>query len=62
MDPAGCLSFDIGLAAGRDEARFALVRHDGSTWSTAPKLYRDPDHNHVSASVTGLRVYALVQQ
>ena len=56
------VSYSDGLAAGRDESRFALVRYDGAIWSTAPKLYRDPDHNHVSASVTGLGVYALVQQ
>jgi hypothetical protein len=56
------VSYSDGLAAGRDESRFALVRYDGSIWSTAPKLYRDADHNHVSASVAGLGVYALVQQ
>ena len=36
--------------------------YDGMTWTVAPKLYRDPASNHVSASVTGLGVYALVQQ
>jgi len=56
------VSYSDALAAGRDESRFALVRYDGTTWSTAPKLYRDPANNHISASVTGLGVYALVQQ
>jgi hypothetical protein len=56
------LSYSDGLAAGRDESRFALMRYDGTTWSEAPKLFRDPANNTVSASVTGLGVYALVQQ
>lgn len=56
------LSYSDALAAGRDESRFSLMYYDGTAWATAPKLYRDPDHNTVSASVTGLGVYALVQQ
>jgi hypothetical protein len=56
------LSYSDTLAAGRDESRFALMRYDGTSWSTAPKLFRDAANNHVSASVTGLGVYALVQQ
>ena len=56
------ISYSDALAAGRDESRFALMRYDGSSWTAAPKLYRDPANNHVSASVTGLGVYALVQQ
>jgi len=56
------ISYSDTLAAGRDETRFALMRYDGTTWSTAPKLFRDAANNHVSASVTGLGVYALVQQ
>jgi hypothetical protein len=56
------VSYSDALAAGRDEARFALMRYDGTTWTTAPKLYRDSANNHVSASVAELGVYALVQQ
>jgi len=56
------ISYSDALAAGRDESRFALMRYDGTTWTVAPKLYMDPASNHVSASVTGLGVYALVQQ
>jgi hypothetical protein len=56
------VSYSDALAAGRDESRFTLMRYDGTTWTTAPKLFRDPANNHVSASVTGLGVYALVQQ
>lgn len=56
------ISYSDALAAGRDESRFALMRYDGTTWTEAPKLYKDPASNHVSASVTGLGVYALVQQ
>ena len=56
------ISYSDALAAGRDESRFALMRYDGTSWTAAPKLYRDPANNHVSASVTGLGVYALVQQ
>jgi hypothetical protein len=56
------VSYSDALAFGRDEARFALMYYDGTAWTTAPKLNRDPASNHVSASVTGLGVYALVQQ
>jgi len=56
------VSYSDTLAVGRDEARFALMRYDGTTWTAAPKLVRDANNNHVSASVTGLGVYALVQQ
>jgi hypothetical protein len=56
------VSYSEALAAGRDESRLALMFYDGTTWTTAPKLYRDAAANHVSASVTGLGVYALVQQ
>jgi len=56
------VSYTDALAAGRDETRFALMFFDGTTWTVAPKLYRDAANNHVSASVTGLGVYALVQQ
>jgi hypothetical protein len=56
------VSYSDGLAAGRDESRFSLMRYDGTTWTVAPKQLRDPVNNHVSASVTGLGVYALVQQ
>jgi hypothetical protein len=56
------VSYTEALAAGRDESRFALMYYDGTTWSLAPKLVRDAANNHVSASVTGLGVYALVQQ
>jgi len=56
------VSYSDTLAAGRDESRFALMFYDGTTWTPAPKLYRDPAGNHVSASVTSLGVYALVQQ
>jgi hypothetical protein len=56
------ISYSDALAAGRDESRFALMFYDGTTWIAAPKLYKDPASNHVSASVTGLGVYALVQQ
>lgn len=56
------ISYSDALAAGRDESRFALMRYDGTTWAVAPKLYQDAASNHVSASVTGLGVYALVQQ
>jgi hypothetical protein len=56
------VSYSDALAAGRDESRFALMFYDGTTWTVAPKLYRDPASNHVSASVTGLGIYALVQQ
>jgi hypothetical protein len=56
------VSYSDALAAGRDEARFALMRYDGTTWTTAPKLFRDSANNHVSVSVTELGVYALVQQ
>jgi hypothetical protein len=56
------ITYSDALAAGRDESRFALMRYDGTTWTVAPKLFRDAASNHVSASVTGLGVYALVQQ
>ena len=56
------VSYSEELAAGRDETRLTLMYFDGMTWTVASKLYRDPDNNHVSASVTGLGVYALVQQ
>ena len=56
------ISYSEALAAGRDETRFALMFYDGTTWTTAPKLFRDAANNHVSASVTGLGVYAVVQQ
>jgi hypothetical protein len=48
-------------AAGCDETRFSLMFYDGAAWTVAPKLFRDPANNHGS-SVTGLGVYALVQQ
>jgi len=56
------VSYTDALAAGHDESRFALMYYNGSAWTVAPKLYRDAANNHVSASVTGLGVYALVQQ
>jgi len=56
------VSYTDALTVERDESRFALMFYDGTTWTVAPKLYRDADNNHVSASVTGLGVYALVQQ
>jgi hypothetical protein len=56
------VSYTDALAAGRDETRFALMFYDGVGWTVAPKLVRDAANNHVSASVTGLGVYALVQQ
>jgi hypothetical protein len=43
------VSYTDELAAGRDESRFALMFYDGATWTTAPKLFRDPAGNHVSA-------------
>jgi hypothetical protein len=56
------VSYSDALAAGRDESRFALMHYDGTTWTTAPKLFRDAANYHVSVSVTELGVYALVQQ
>jgi hypothetical protein len=56
------LTYSDALAAGHDESRFALMYYNGTGWAAAPKLYQDPANNTVSASVTGLGVYALVQQ
>jgi hypothetical protein len=56
------VSYTDEVAAGHDESRFALMYFDGTGWTVAPKLFRDAANNHVSASVTGLGVYALVQQ
>jgi hypothetical protein len=56
------LSYSDQIAAGRDESRFELMFFNGQQWNTAPKLFADPSNNHVSASVTGLGVYALVQR
>ncbi|MCC7372391.1 MAG: hypothetical protein IT306_28515 [Chloroflexi bacterium] len=45
-----------------DEARLALMRFDGQNWTEAPGNAPDPNNNYVSASVTGLGVYAVAQR
>lgn len=45
-----------------DESKLALMLYDGREWTVAPGNAPDPDHNYVSASVTGLGVYAVVQR
>lgn len=50
------------LAAGRDEAAFALARLDGQAWVPVEKGAADPPNNYVSASVGVGGVYALVQR
>lgn len=56
------VSYRNRVADGRDEGRFTLVFWDGSQWSPATKVATDPGNNFVSATVTQLGVYALVQR
>jgi hypothetical protein len=45
-----------------DESKLTLMHYNGSAWTPAPGSVPDPSNNHVSASVTGLGVYAVVQR
>jgi hypothetical protein len=58
------LHYTDELVVGHDESRLAIYWYsfETSQWSRAPKLFTDPSGNHLSASVTGLGVYAIVQE
>ena len=45
-----------------DESKLTLMLYNGSGWTVAPGSVPDPQNNYVSASVTGLGVYAVVQR
>ncbi|MFN8634234.1 MAG: hypothetical protein U0893_10290 [Chloroflexota bacterium] len=45
-----------------DRGKLSLVYFDGQRWSPATKQANDPGANYISASVTAVGVYALVQQ
>jgi hypothetical protein len=45
-----------------DKNKLTLMLLDGGAWTAAPGSQPDPQNNYVSASVTGLGVYAVVQR
>jgi hypothetical protein len=45
-----------------DESKLTLMLYNGREWTVAPGSQPDPPNNYVSASVTGLGVYAVVQR
>ena len=45
-----------------DESTLTLMFYDGREWTPAPGAQPDPQNNYVSASVTELGVYAVVQR
>jgi len=50
------------VADAGNESKFTLMFWDGQKWSTAPKQTTDTGANYVSATITALGVYAVVQQ
>ena len=45
-----------------DRSKLTLMLYNGGAWTAAPGSVPDPQNNYVSASVTGLGVYAVVQR
>jgi len=55
------VGYSEDAAAGHDKSKLSLMFWDGSKWSPAPKQANDQGAKYVSATISALGTYALVQ-